>query len=211
MILFTRTLKVLGNPREHGEWASRMAKLVSEKTGKETALWAGLSGTATTTYIFSAFYESMADFVSAAELIAADEEYLDGVGSGRRHLVGQPEDGHVEIIHTSGGEYRRPGIGGVVQLTTATPALGKLGAAITWGAQISELVTDITGQPVLFGHSVAGTFGELAWVGTSADASAWDRNQEALNQDPRYLASLDEGTPNFVDGSGHVILGRRVA
>ena len=46
MILFTRTLTVLGNPLETGGWARRMAKLVTEKTGKETALWAGLSGTA---------------------------------------------------------------------------------------------------------------------------------------------------------------------
>ncbi len=42
MILFTRTLMVLGNPRETGGWARRMAKLVTDKTGKETALWAGL-------------------------------------------------------------------------------------------------------------------------------------------------------------------------
>ena len=129
----------------------------------------------------------------------------------RQYLAGPPEDRHVEIIHTAGGEYRRPELGGVVQLTTATPALGKLGAAIAWGVQITELVSEVVGQPVFFGHSLAGPFGELAWIGASADAGAWDRTQEALTKDHRYLASLDEGTPNFEVGSGRVLLARRVA
>ena len=211
MILFTRTLTVLGDPRETGGWARRMAKLVTEKTGKETALWAGLSGIAPGTHIFSAFYQNMADFATATETLIADEQYLDGVTEARQHLVGPPEDRHVEIIHTAGGEYRRPGLGGVVQLTTATPALGRLTAAIGWGVQITELVSEIIGEPVFFGHSLAGPFGELAWIGASVNASAWDRTQEALNKDPRYLASLDEGTPNFEGGSGRVLLARRVA
>jgi hypothetical protein len=211
MILFTRTLTVLGNPLETGGWARRMAKLVTEKTGKETALWAGLSGTAPGAHIFSAFFQNMADFLTATETLAGDKQYLDGVGEGRQHLVGPPEDRHVEILHTAGGEYQRPGLGGVVQLTTATPAPGKLNAAIGWGVQIAELVSEIIGEPVFFGHSVAGPFGELAWIGASADASAWDRTQEALNKDARYLASLDEGTPNFEVGSGRVILARRIA
>ena len=211
MILFTRTLTVLGNPRETGGWARRMAKLVTEKTGKETAAWVGMSGAATGTYIFSAFYENMADFATATEKLMADEQYLDGVIEARQYLVGPPEDRHVEIIHTAGGEYQRPGLGGVVQLTTATPALGKVVAAIGWGVQITELVSDIIGEPVFFGHSLAGPFGELAWIGASVDAGAWDRAQEGLNKDARYLASIDEGTPNFEGGSGRVILARRVA
>ena len=77
--------------------------------------------------------------------------------------------------------------------------------------QITELVSEIIGDPVFFGHSLAGPFGELAWIGASADASAWDRTQAALNKDPRYLASIDEGTPNFEGGSGRVMLARRVA
>ena len=120
-ILFTRTLTVLGNPRETGGWAQRMAKLATDKTGQETALWVGLSGAAPGTFIFSAFYQNMAEFATAAETLMADEQYLDGVTEARQHLVGPPEDRHVEIIHTAGGEYRRPGLGGVVQLTTATP------------------------------------------------------------------------------------------
>jgi len=188
-----------------------MAKLVTEKTGKETALWAGLSGVAPGTHIFSAFYQSMADFATATETLIADAQYLEGVGEGRQYLAGPPEDRHVHILHTAGGEYQRPGLGGIVQLTTATPALGKLAAASGWGVQIAELVSEIIGEPILFGRSLAGPFGELAWVGASADASAWDRTGEALSKDPRYLASLDEGTPNFEGGSGRVLLGRRIA
>jgi hypothetical protein len=188
-----------------------MAKLVTEKTGEETALWAGLSGTAPGTYLFSAFYQNMADFAIATEKFAADKQYLDGVTEARQHLAGPPEDGHVDILHTGPGEYQRPGPGGIVQLTTATPALGKLTAAIGWGVQVTELVSEIVGEPVFFGHSLAGPFGELAWIGASADAGGWDRNQAALNKDPRYLASIDEGTPNFEVGSGRVLLARRIA
>ena len=211
MILFTRTVTVLGNPRETGGWARRMAKLATEKTGTETALWTGLSGAAPGTHVFSSFYQNMADFATATETLMADEQYLEGVTEAREHLVGPPEDRHVEVIHTSGGEYQRPGPGGIVQLTTATPALGKLAAAIRWGVQIADLVSEITGQPVLFGRSLAGPFGELAWIGVSPNAGAWDSAQEAMMKEPRYLASVDEGTPNFEGGSGRVLLARRVA
>lgn len=211
MILFMRTVTVLGNPRETGGWARGMAKLVTEKTGKETALWAGLSGAAPGTHVFSAFYQNMSDFAAATETLMADEQYLDGVTEARQHLVSPPEDRHIEILHTAGGEYRRPGPGGIVQLTTATPALGKLGVAIGWGVQITDLVSEIIGEPALFGRSLAGPFGELAWIGTNPDAGAWDRAQEAIMKDPRYLASIDEGTPNFEVGSGRVLLARRVA
>ena len=211
MILFTRTVTVMGNPRETGGWARRMAAMVSEKTGTETAVWIGLSGAAPGTLVFSAFYQNMAAFAAATETLMADEQYLEGVTEARQHLVSPPEDRHIEILHTSGGDYRRPGPGGVVQLTTATPALGKVGAAIGWGIQITDLVSEIIGEPVLFGRSLAGPFGELAWIGASPDAGAWDNAQEALTKDARYLTSVDEGTPNFEGGSGRVLLARRVA
>ena len=211
MILFTRTVTVMGNPRETGGWARRMAKLVTDKTGTETALWAGVSGAPRGTHVFSAFYQNMAEFATATDALMADEQYLEGVTEARQHLVGPPEDRHIDVIHTSGGEYRRPGPGGIVQLTTATSALGKAAAAIGWGVQIAELVSEVTGEPVLFGRSLAGPFGELAWIGVSSDAGAWDSAQEAIMKDPRYLASIDEGTPNFEGGSGRVLLARRVA
>jgi hypothetical protein len=43
----------------------------------------------------------MADFATATETLVADEQYLDGVTEGRQHLVGPPEDRHVEILETS--------------------------------------------------------------------------------------------------------------
>ena len=141
-----------------------------------------LSGAAPGTHIFSAFYQNMADFASATETLIADAQYLDGVTEARQHLVAPPEDRHIEILHTAGGEYQRPGLGGIVQLTTATAALGKLAAAVGWGVQVAELVAEIIGEPVFFGRSLAGPFGELAWVGASADARAWDRTQEALTK-----------------------------
>ena len=151
----------------------------------------------------------MADFATATETLMADEQYLEGVTEARQHLVGPPEDRHIEIIHTSGGEYQRPGPGGIVQLTTATPALGKLGAAVGWGVQITDLVCEIIGEPAL--RLAGGPFGELAWIGVSRDAGAWDNAQEAIMKDPRYLASIDAGTPNFEGGSGRVLLACRVA
>ena len=67
----------------------------------------GAVGTPTGTLIFSAFYENMADFATASETLMADEQYLDGVTEARQYLVGPPEDRHIEIVHTAGGEYRR--------------------------------------------------------------------------------------------------------
>ena len=184
MILFTRTLTVLGNPRETGAWARRMAKLVTEKTGKETALWVGLSGTATGTHLFSAFYENMAEFATASGMLMADEQYLDGVTEARQHLVGPPEDRHVEIIHTAGGEYQRPQVGGVVQLTTATPALGKLAASIAWGVQITELASEIIGEPGLL----------RALAGGAVRRAGLDRSQRGRQRLGPHPGGVEQAT-----------------
>ncbi|MHB1930122.1 MAG: hypothetical protein ACYCUG_12020 [Acidimicrobiales bacterium] len=211
MILFVRKVSTWGDPRETGAWARRMTELATKESAAPPALWVGLSGTAPGTFLFTGFFQGLAEFTATAATLGADPEWLDGVAAARQHTAAPPEDRHIEIIHTAGGEYSRPPVGGVVQWTVATPAAGKLGAAIVWGLELAELVAEILGRPVLFGNTLAGPFGELNWIGATTDAAAADVNREALTKDGRYLAKVDEGSGLFQVDSARNSIYRRVA
>jgi len=211
MILLIRTAHVFADPRQSSPWAVRMAEIATARTSAPVAVWASVSGAPAGTLLFSCFYQNLAEQSAATATLMADADYLAGIAEAKQHLVGPPDDKHVEILHTAGGEYKRPPVGGLVQLTVATPNPGRIGAAVTWGLEITELVAEILGVPVMFGRSLAGPFGELNWLGASADAAGADLQREALTKDSRYLTKVDESGDVFRADSAQVQIVRRIA
>lgn len=141
----------------------------------------------------------------------ADEAFVDLVAEGSDQLVAPPEDSLVEIVHTAGGSYERAGDGATVSVVTAEVVPGRVATAVRWGAEVADLLSEITGLPSLFARNVYGAFGGLEWVQTAPDLAAYERAWDQVNQDERYQEKLEETAGLFVEGSGHRVLGRRVA
>jgi len=211
MYLYSRTVQLTGDPRKSIPIAMGMAELVNKKSDLQVSLWRTVLGAPVGTMGYSAFVQSHAELDAAVSSLLADQEYLERVAEIQQYIAAPPEDQLVEILHNAGREYRRAEVGGIVNLVTAQVANARFGAAMKWSIEMAELVAEITGNPNIFGRSVAGAFGTVGWITAVADMAAVDAANEALNKDPRYLAKLDEMSDVFVPGSGHTSLLRRMA
>ncbi len=211
MLLYSRTLIVRGDQRRTSAWAEEMREFVSSAAGLQFSLWAGIAGAPIGTLGFTTFVQSQAELEAATASLTTDEKYHDKVAKGMDFVVAPPEDQLVQIQHTSGGSYQRADVGAIATITTAQIANGQYSAALKWSVEMADLVTSITGVPVLFGNSVAGLFGQVGFIGTSPDMASAEQMEESLNKEPHYLAKLDALAGLFVDGSGRRQLLRRIA
>jgi hypothetical protein len=204
MFLFSRQIQTRGDVRKVAPWATQMCELVNRKSELDVSLWATVYGAPLGTIAFTTLVQSQTSLEAGSASLILDDEYLDHAVAGEDFVIGSPEDALVEIIHTSGGEYRRADVGSVANLTTAVVSPGKYGAAGIWAVEIADL-------PSIVGTATAGQFGTLAWVSTVPDMAASDQAAEQLNKDPRYLQKLDEISGLFVEGTGLRVISRRIA
>lgn len=211
MYLFSRDVLVTGDPRRSLPVAIGMSELVTKKTQLAVSLWTTLFGAPLGTLSYTAFVQSMSELDAADSALMADDEYLTRLAEAQEYLAKPPMDQIMQILHNSGGEYRRAGVGAVGQVVTARVANARYGAAMKWGIEVADLVADVTGIPGIFGRGAAGEFGTVAWISTMPDMGALDNANEALGKDPRYLTKLDEMGDIFLPGSGRTSIIRRIA
>lgn len=211
MYLFARNVLITGDPRKALPVAVGMGELVTKKTQLQVSLWTTVFGAPLGTLGYTTLVPSLAELDAADSALMADEEYLDRLHEAQEFVAEPPVDQVVEILHNSGGEYRRADVGAVANVVTAQVANARYGAAIKWSFEMADLAAEITGTPGMFGRSVAGEFGTVAWVSTVPNMAALDRVNEALGEDPRYIAKLDEMGDIFLPGSGRTSITRRIA
>jgi hypothetical protein len=211
MIIYQRSVALLGPVEEVMPWAMEITERVNSKTKLEVSLWSGLFGMPLGTMIWSSIVDGLAAVEDAHTALGQDKGFLDLQGKAE-DWVGEPgEDRLIRGIHVTGGEYVRADVGAYAQGTIAVPSPGSFAAATTWGVEISDLHTEVTGQPIIFGSNAYSTYGELGWLGISPDAAGIDRAAEAVAGDERYAKSLDAAGHLFVEGSARNTLARRIA
>jgi hypothetical protein len=211
MYLYSRTVQLTGDPRQSIPMAIGMAEFVNKKSDLQVSLWRTVLGAPVGTVGYSAFVQSHAHLDATVSSLLADPDYLERVAEAQPYIAAPPQDQLVEILHNAGREYRRAEVGWIANLVSAQVANARFGAAMKWSIEIADLVAEITGNPTIFGRSVAGPFGTVGWITAVADMAAVDLANEALNKDPRYLAKLDEMSDLFLPGSGQTSLLRRIA
>jgi hypothetical protein len=202
---------VRADPRKTRPAAEGMAELLTKKTQLQWSLWATMGGAPLGTLAFTTLVQSLAELDAGTSPLALDEEYLNRLDEWRTLVAEPPVDRVVEILHNSGGEYRRGGLGAVGIVVTMQVANARFGAATKWSIEMADLVSEITGHPSMLGRGVVGEFGTLAHLGTVPDVAGLDAAYEALGKDHRYLTKLDEMGDMFLPGSGRVTHLRRVA
>lgn len=212
MYLFIRELALRGDPRKTMELATRARELVSRKSGLRFSLWATVTGAPVGTLYYTAFVQSRAELDAATATLLSDGDYLDLAAEAEQHLAAPPSDSLIDILHNSGGEYRPAPVGSVSTVYQAQIANARFSTAIQWGIEMSNLASEITGVPSLFGRGTeGGPFGVVGWLSTVNDMAAADAVAEALAKDMRYLAKLDSMGDLFVQGSGRGVQSKRIA
>ena len=209
MQLFTRAVMLNGPFNDVMAYATDMRQYVSDKTGREVGLWSVMFGAPLGAMIYAARVEGLADLQSIGATLLGDPDYHAKLAKGREFVAGPAEDNLATPIHGELGDP--PPVGSVAVVTTAAIANGAYADAIAWGVDIAQLVERVAGVPTLFLANDFGAFGEVTWIGVSADAAAADAAGQKINADPEYLGKLADAGRLFAEGSGHRTLLSRVA
>ena len=211
MIVFQRVITFEGPPQDVVPWAMEMTDAVNSRTDVRASLWQGLFGGPIGSLGWSCLVDSLTSLEVAMDALATDPAYLALVARAQPWLATPGEDSLLRMVHTSGGEYVRPSVGGYAETITATPAEGHLADAMTFGVEMADVHADLTHSSVLFCTSAYGGFGELRWMALYDSAAAVDRAAEVIAKDEDYGRRLDAAGTLFTPGTGRRTLARRLA
>ena len=139
MIIFQRLATFEGPPEEVAPWALEITDAVNKRTQLNVSLWQGLFGGPVGTLAWSTLVDNLTALEAATDSLAADAGYLSLVSKARAWTSTPAEDFLLRMIHTSGGDYVRPGVGAYAEGTVAVPAEGKLAKAGAFGVEIADL------------------------------------------------------------------------
>ncbi len=211
MIIFQRMVTFEGPVQEVMPWAMEITEAVNDKTEFDVSLWQGMFGGPLGTVVWSTLVDSLTALEAGFDTLGGDPGYLDLTSKAADWVNTPGEDTLLRMVHVTGGEYDRPGVGAYAEVTTAVPAEGKFAEAGAWAVEIADLHASVTDQSVLLCTSAYGNFGRMAWLGIAPSAASIDAGAEAIAKDEDYIAKLDQGGNLFQEGSAVRRLGRRIA
>jgi hypothetical protein len=209
MQLFSRSVMLAGPFAEVSAWAADMRQYVSDKSGREIALWSVMFGAPLGTMVYTARVEGLADLESIGAALVADADYHAKLASGREFSGGPPIDEISTPIYGELGDP--PPVGSVAVVTRATIANGAYAEAIAWGVEMAQYVEGVSGLRSTFLVDDFGPFGQVRWIGIAPDAATADAAGQKVNADPGYIDKLSAAGKLFAQGSGHRGLASRVA
>ena len=209
MQLFTRRVSMTGPPDEIIGYATDMASFVSDRLGRELALWLPTMGAPVGTLFYTARVEGIADLAGLTSTLMGDSEYMDKLRGGM-HLVAAPAmDSLATPLYGELGDP--PPVGSYAGITSAVIANGQYRAALAWGVEMAQHVESVTGNRGMFLSNRYGEFGGVTWISGAADAAAADAARAAVDADDSYLDRLNDVGTLFLPGSGQQGLVNRIA
>lgn len=208
MYLFTRNVMHAGPPAEYVANAMEMRRFVSDRIGREIALWNVGFGAPAGAMTYSMRVDGLADLDALGGQLAADDEYHARLAAGAAYSAGPFDDHLAKAVHGELGDP--PPVGSVATVTTAVIG-GSFGTAIAWGVDAAAHVESVSGVGVVMTLGMYGPFGAVTWIAVAPDATAADAANAKVDADAAYMAKLDEAAGLFVPGSANRFLLTRIA
>lgn len=209
MNLFSRTRAL--NPEHAQEGLSfsvEIAEQVSGVTGLEVIPWASVYGAPVGTVSFSARVESLAAMGAAQEKLAADTKYQERISKQiGRLFTGPAEDIVLQFLGFAGSGGNA---GRYASLVSAQCAPGKIGEAMSWGVEIMNHVSELTGRDMAMVRGLYGPWATLGWISLADTLEQVDAAEAAMSSDATYLKRIDQGAELFVTASASQRLVRRL-
>jgi hypothetical protein len=209
MHLFTRTRTInTANTPEALAFSVEHAQYVSKVTGLEVIPWASVYGDPVGTISSSVRVESQAAMGAALATLAADAGYQKRVADAAGRLfVGSTEDVIGEFVSFAGSGGSD---GSFATVITAQCAPGRIAEAMTWGVDILNHASKVTGLDGSFVRGLYGPWASVAWVNLAETLEEVDAAAAALAADATYLERVDDGGVLFLPGSANQRLIRRL-
>jgi hypothetical protein len=209
MLLFSRLVTLTGSPRKAMSWAVGITEYVKSHSDLDVTCWSGTFGHPLGTTVWSAAVESQAALAASSAGLLADDGYLDMLDAAVDLVTVPGRDALRELVYGTPSEP--PAVGSIVNVTTATAIVDRVGDALGWAVEIGQFVESVIGSPVGVFTDVFGTMGGVAWIGVQPDMAASDAARAKLNADGDYLKRISGSKDLFIPGSGHISQAVRIA
>lgn len=198
MYLYTRsTLAGLGKQLEATTFALEAAGRVEKITGVEVTVTTAIFGAPIGALTWSGLFESQADVRAMAVKLAGDADWISFIQTAGDLFATPAEDGLNRFV-TEAMKPDNPFYG----TTRASMAAGRYGEAATFGVTITEYMKQATGMDIAFLKSVAGGFGDVAWIVSYPTMADVDAFSDWEMSDAGYQQMLVDSAGLFIDGTG---------
>jgi len=177
---------------------------VAAVTGVPFWTWAGAAGCPLGTLFMSARVESMEQYMAATMAVNGDADYLALLKSSAEMMEGPTETAFSQVIGMAGELGSDPSP--LVVVTMATAAPGRQMDAISWGVDMLDYSSELTGTSGLFTMAAVGNISEVSWIQNHDDAASIDQTMATLMPDAGYQERMSRAGTLFVAGSGQRVV-----
>jgi hypothetical protein len=198
MYLFARRRRI--NPAQGSaaiSMALEAATRARELTGLTIWAWTPVLSPEVGTVAWSTRTEHLDELQAADDKLTGSSEFTEWVEQNDSLFLGPIEDSVLQVIH--GAPTDQPGA--YVQVARAICANGAMSEAMGFGVDIAELASRLTGLTTIFGATVAGAYGAVAWLTGAPDLGAIETANAALMADDEWRKLIDRAGHAFQPGA----------
>ena len=205
MYLFARRRAVnLAQTRAALAAAVEAGSRVSQLTGIPVYTWSHVLSPDVATVAWTCRVEHLDELIEAQDKMAASDELMTWIEQNDSLFSGTIEDSVLQVIHGSATPTPAP----FAQVARGVCANGSMSDAISNGIEISEVASRVTGLTTLFGVSLSGMYGGVAWVTGAPDLGTVETANASLQANDEWRKVVDRAGHAFQPGVTQTLLRR---
>jgi hypothetical protein len=179
-----------------------VVKLVNERHGGNLGMAVNVGGDPGALVVVGTF-EHLSDYEAMRAGMAADTD-IQALVTGNANPASSMEDTISKVLVPGGGPK------GWVIANTARMHMPRVVEAITFGVEIAEYVTKLTGVPVSFSNATTGDRSRVMWSSTADSMAEIEALGDQTEGDAGYLDFFARSAGLYVDGSLNASIWQRV-
>ena len=197
MYLFARRRRI--NPARMGAAAGAVvegATRARDIIGFPVWAWASVMSPDVGTAAWTVRVEHLDELESADDKLMSTSDFTEWVEQNDSLFVGPLEDSVLQLVH--GTLATEPAA--YVQVARGTCANGAIAEAMSFGVEIAEVASRITGLTTIFGTTLTGAYGDVRWVTGVPNLAAVEAGNAALMADDEWRKLVDRAGHAFAPG-----------
>lgn len=176
----------------------------SDLIGAPIFVWGSVLSSSVGTVTWSMRVDSLEQLMTYGDTINASDEIGAWLTSTEPLFSGPISDVVTQVVHGAPSGPPAP----YVSVVVATCANGSFGEGMAMGVEIAEAATRITGNSTMFGMSLFGLYGSVAWLTSLPDMAAVEADFAALAADADWIKLIDRAGHVYTPGATTSLLRR---
>ena len=148
--------------------------------------------------------DHLQDTIDIDDTLFGDDDFADWVEANDGHFTGPFVDRVAEVI--SGTPSSEPGA--YVQVASGVCANGAIAEGLSFGVEIAEVASRLSGLPTMFAAPVVGAYGSVMWATSIPDLAALEAGDAKLRESDEWIKLVDRAGHAFQPGVRSFLLRR---